>query len=474
MLTLTLSFSPTHSLSPARIGSATLLALFLGTAVPPAQAQDNPSFRGRTFQKVLAKGDPIPGAPGEIFTTIERLTVRDGKVHVVAGGSSTHRGLFRWEKGALTKLVYTDTVAPTGSTFDTVHFTTDETEGALNFVGEVSYGRPGAIYGLFEWRNGVITTVFDGTRTVQGKTLLGLGYPVRVGHEVVGATQFLENGALKNGVFRWDGTTLRTVIQSGDDLPGSLGGFTGHPGRYQIAFDGVNVGFVASADPQGKGPYGMYRAGPDGTITKLIDGNDKHPVQNGAKTYFQRGAPFVNLDLEGTNTFLGVYEEVAAAHAGNLFYTGPVRFADGTFDVATATFGTDGVYEEVLPYLLPDGVTIAKLDGKEWTNVFQVDGHGDDVALWVRLADGSQAIYAAVGATVEPPAAPVLAMPAVGGGKVTLRFGSVAGQSYRVEFKATLNAADWTPRATLAGTGGELEYSEDLAAAGLFRVVLLP
>lgn len=472
--------SPILSLRPARSGSATGLAFTLAlssalfAAIPSGQAQANPTFRGRTFAKVLAKGDPIPGAPGEVFTTIERLTVRDGKVHVVAGSSATHKGLFRWEKGVLTKLVYTDTVAPTGSTFDTVHFTTDETEGALNFVGEVYFGRPGAVSGLFEWRNGVITTVFDGTREVQGKTLLGLGYPVRVGHEVVGATQFLENGALMNGVFRWDGTTLRTVIQSGDDLPGSLGGFTGHPGRYQIAFDGVNVGFIASADPQGKGPYGMYRAGPDGVITKLIDGNDKHPLQNGAKTYFQRGAPFVNLDLEGTNTFLGVYEEVAAAHAGNLFYTGPARFADGTFNVATATFGTDGAYEEVLPYLLPDGVTVAKLDGKEWTNVFQVDGHGDDVALWVRLADGTQAIYAAIGATVEPPAAPVLSMPVIGGGKVTLRFGSVAGKSYRVEFKGTLNEAEWTPRATLVGTGGELEYSEDLAFAGLFRVVLLP
>ena len=72
--------SPTLVLSPARLSSMTVLALFLIPATPPAQAQDNPAFRGRTFQKVLAKGDPIPGAPGEIFTTIERLTVRDGKV----------------------------------------------------------------------------------------------------------------------------------------------------------------------------------------------------------------------------------------------------------------------------------------------------------------------------------------------------------------------------------------------------------
>lgn len=451
----------------------TALALLAGIATSSAcLAQANPTWKGRPFVKVLAQLDPIPGTSGAQFTTIERFTLRDGKLHIVAGESANKKGLFRWHNGALTKLVYTDTPAGTGNNFDTVHFTTDETEGALNFVGEVFFGRPGFVYGLFEWRDGVITKVLDTANPVGGKSLMGFGYPVRVGHEVVGSSQFFENGEMKNGVLRWDGTTLRAVVQSGDDLPGSLGGFTGQPGRYQIAFDGQNVGFVASADPQGKGPYGMYRTGPDGVLTKLIDGNDKHPAQNGSKTYFQRNAPFVNLDLDGPHSFLGVYEMVSAAGTGNSFYMPGVRFTDGTLNVATAKFGDDGTREVLLPY--PDGITPPKLDGKTVTRMTLVDGHGDDVALLVTFDDFTQAIYAAIGATVTPPTAPVLGVPTFAGGNVRLRFPSTAGQTYRVEFKGSLSDSDWASKGDLAGTGAKLEFSETAATAGFYRVTLLP
>lgn len=455
------------------IGRSTLLAVLVGIADPSdCEAQSNPTWKGRPFVKVLAQLDPIPGTSGAQFTTIERFTLRDGKIHIVAGESANRKGLFRWYQGTLTRLVYIGTPAPTGGTFDTVHFTTDETEGALNFAGEVFFGRPGAVSGLFEWRDGTITTVFDGNREVAGKVLLGLGYPVRVGHEVVGGTMFLEGGAMKNGIFRWDGTTLRTVVQTGDDLPGSLEGYTGHPGRYQIAFDGQNVGFVASADPQGKGPWGMYRAGPDGVLVKLIDGNDKHPAQNGSKTYFQREAPFVNLDLDGPHSFLGVYEMVSAAGGGNSFYRPGVRFTDGKLDVAKATFGDDATSELLLPYT--DGITPPKLDGKTVTGMSLVDGHGDDVALLVQLDDGTEAIYAAIGATVQPPKAPVLGAPTVADGKVTLRFASEANRSYRVEFQGSLGNANWTSKGELSGTGAVLEFSENTGLAGFYRVAVLP
>lgn len=457
------------SVSRASVG---VVAFILIDPSLDALAQANPTWKGRPFVKVLAQGDPIPGKVGAVFSTIERFTLRDGKIHIVAGESDRRKGLFRWQNGSLTKLVHTDTKAPTGGTFDTVHFTTDETEGALNFVGEVFFGRPGAVSGLFEWRDGVITTVFDGNREVGGKILLGLGYPVRVGHEVVGGTQFLENGAMKNGIFRWDGTSLHTIIQTDDDLPGSLGGYTGHPGRYQIAFDGQSVGFVASADPQGKGPYGMYRTGPDGVLIKLIDGNDKHPAQNGAKTYFQRGAPFVNIDLDGPNSYLGVYEMVSASGVGNSFYMPGIRFTDGTMNVAKAIFGDDGTSELLLPY--PDGIHPPKLDGQSLTGISLVDGHGDDVALLVSLESGAQAIYAAIGSAPQPPTAPVLATPQLAEGLVKVRFASSVGKTYRLEFSAGLTDANWISRGELAGTGSELEFVDALAPAGFYRVMVVP
>lgn len=454
---------------PATAVSALLAAVLLPTGATAA----NPEWKGRPFVKVLAQLDPIPGTSGAVFTTIERFTLRDGKIHIVAGESANKKGLFRWQDGVLTKLVYTDTLAPTGGKFDNVFFTTDETEGALNFGGEVRFGRPGAISGLFEWRDGVITTVFDGAREVDGKVLLGLGYPVRVGHEVAGATMFFEQGAMKNGVFRWDGTTLRTVVQTGDDLPGSLGGFTGHPGQYQIAFDGQNVGFVAAADPQGKPPYGVYRAGPDGTITKLVDGNDPFPWGG---TYAASGLEFVNVDLDGANSFVGVGDLASAAGTGNSFYFGPQRITGGTLNLTVAPWGSDGTQEEVLPFYEP-GTTPpvrAKLDGKVWTAIRQVDGHGDDVAFLVTFDDFTQAIYAAIGTTVTPPAAPVLAAPTLANGSVTLRFASLAGKTYRVEFRAALGDPAWTARGDLAGTGSELEFTETAGSAGFYRVTLLP
>jgi hypothetical protein len=454
-----------------RLAPKTAALLSLAVVLTSTALGANPVWQGRPFVKVVEQGDPIPGSPGAAFSEITRFTLRDGTLHIVAGESFSRRGLFRWRGGQLSKLVYRDTKAPTGSTFDTVYFATDETGGALNFVAEVQFGRPGAIYGLFQWQDGVITTVFDTANPVGGKSLLGFGYPVRVGAQVVGSSQFSENGVMRNGILRWDGTTLHTVVQSDDDLPGSLGGFTGQPGQYQIAFDGQNVAFVASDDPRGQGATGVYRAGPDGVIIKLIDGNDKHPSN---RTYSQRGAVFANVDLDSGKAFYGNRVLVSAA-GGDSFYTSDgVRYTGGTFDPATGTFGTDGKMDRVLVTREADGTTPVLLDGQEWNRIELVDGQGDDVAFTVRLANGKLALYAAIGTTITPPAAPVLGTPGVVGGKFQFRFPSEAGKMYRVEFKAALGEAGWTSRVELAGTGADLEFSEAVATAGYYRVVSLP
>lgn len=443
----------------------------MGTVLGTLEAQQNPAWLGRRFVKVLEQGDPIPGKPGATFGQIIHFTLRDGTIHVIAGESQTTKGLFRWRDGQLTKLVYTDTIAPTGSTFDTVHFTTDETEGALYFVGEVLFGRPGAVYGLFEWKNGAITKVLDTATPVSGKTFLGFGYPVRVGHEVAWSAQYADDTGLKSGIHRWDGTTVQTVIKSGDDLPGSLGGFSGQPGPYQIAFDGQSVAFVATDSANGRGPAGIYRATRDGILNKVVDGNDKLPD---GMSYYQSGWTFSNVGVDGAQLFCGVNNLVSAG-GGNRFYTSDgVRYSDGTLDPLTGTFGTDGSMEIILPYTEEDGVTRTMLDGRYWRNIEIIDGHGDDVAFTIRLETGKLALYAAVGPVVQPPAAPVLTVPAVVDGHVVLRFSSIAGKNYLVEFKSALSDSAWAPRATLPGTGAEVEYREAVGAAGFYRVTLLP
>ena len=174
----------TDNLCSPRFGLTSLAALTTVFLANTDLAQANPEWLGRPFVKIVAQGDPIPGTPGATFGFIANLTLRDGTIHFVAGENLNKKGLFRWRDGVVTRLVYTDTLGPNGKPFDTVDFTTDETEGALNFSGMAGSGLPDAIGGLFEWRNGVITSVFDGKRAVEGKILNGLGYPVRVGHEV--------------------------------------------------------------------------------------------------------------------------------------------------------------------------------------------------------------------------------------------------------------------------------------------------
>ncbi len=473
-----MNFVPAHCSLSRGFGLFALAAA--AASAEPALAQANPEWLGRPFVKVVAQGDPIPGTPGATFGLIEHLTLRDGTIHFVAGENLNKKGLFRWRNGVVTKLVYTDTLAPNGKPFDTVDSTTDETEGALNFGAVAGAGQPDALAGLFEWRNGVITTIFDGQQAVDGKLLHGgLGYPVRVGHQLAGSALFTENGVEKNGIFRWDGTTLRTVVQTGDDLPGSLGGFLGTPRGHQIAFDGQSVGFVAAAGSPGVGPVGMYRAGPDGVLTKLVDGNDVGP---GGKTFFQRNRPFINLDLDGTNSFLGVTGRVAATGKGNSFYyqyvSTPgeiVRFSDGAIDIPSGSFGDNNTLEFVLMAFEADFVTPTQLDGQRW-ELKTMDGHGDDVAALVSLRTASgfnkPAIYAAVGATTRPPVAPILAAPTLADGSVTLRFASLAGKTYRVEFRAALGDPTWTARGDLAGTGAELTFSETAGTAGFYRVLV--
>ena len=79
---------------------------------------------------------------------------------------------------------------------------------------------------------------------------------------------------------------------------------------------------------------------------------------------------------------------------------------------------------------------------------------------------------AAIGATVQPPPAPVLAAPTLADGSVKLRFASLAGKTYRVEFRAALGDPNWTSRVDLTGTGADLEFSEAAGVAGFYRVTL--
>jgi hypothetical protein len=449
----------------ARSAASILIAL-AGLWVATTAKAANPTWLGRPFTKVLSVGDPIPGTAGATFGHIKYFTFRAGTLHIVAGETEGRNGLFRWRNGTLEKLVYTDTVAPNGSTYDTVHFATDETSGALNFVGEILFGRPGASIGLFEIRDGRLTKVFDNTAPVDGITLSGFGYPVRVGNQVVGGANFLENGELRNGILKWDGSHLTKIIASGDDLPGSLDAFTGQPGPFQIDFDGTDVAFVATDHPQGRGTNGVYRTVGGASLVKLVDGNDRHPS---GRTYHERFAVFSSVAVAGTNQAVATHGGFVSSAGGSVFYTTPpaglARFSNGSFDPALNRLGLNSGFQATI-------TTNRVFDGRTLNTATWVDAEGDDLVYLLTFTDGSSAIYAAVaGGTPPPPTAPVLTVPSVAGGNLSFRFPTSTGTNYRVEYQATLGGA-WTVRQTLAGTGSDLTFTEPVATGGFYRVVV--
>ena len=433
------------------------IVLAVAGFVPAADVQAaNPTWLGRPFVKVVHQGDPIPGTAGDTFGELTWFTLRDGTIHLVGGGSSSRKGVFRWRDGTLTSLVYTNTVAPSGAKFDTVHAVTDETGGALNFFGEVYFGKPGFIYGLFELRNGNVTTVFDTANTYNGITFMGFGYPVRVGNEVVWGGQFIGANGQKSGIFRWDGTTLRKLVDSDTDLPGSLGNYGGSP-PYGFSFDGQSVGFIGQEDTgMANAPRGVYRVSADSTVTKVVDVNDPLPGDRFNRTYLQRSKTFATVDVDGTNTFFETSGVVAAAGGGrNQFYNLGTRV-------------TDGVPEDVLGAFI-NGLP-PQLDGREISTMSLVDGHGDDVAFMVHFNDQTRGIYAVIGSGAAPVNV-TLGRPTFASGTVRFRIPTLTGKSYIVEFSPTLSAGTWTTRTTLAGTGADLEFSEAISGgAGYYRV----
>lgn len=443
--------------------------LFWAQALPGI-AQSNPSWLGRPFVKVLQQGDPIPGTTDGVFNQLTAFTLHNGTLHIVAGQGQNQKGLFRWRDGALTSLVYTNTLAPSGARFDTVHFTTDEDGGILNFVGEVFYGRPSSIYALFQLNNGNIATVFETAHEYAGNSFLGFGYPVRAGNAVVWDSQFMAGGIMQQGIFHWDGVTLRTLVNGDTDLPGSLGLYTGTPVPYHIGFDGGSIGFVATDGNTPTRTNGVYRADLAGVITKLIDGNDKHPSN---RTYRQRNATFANVDVAGTNSFFSVNLLVSAASENSFYSSDGFRHTGGTFNPATAVFGTDGLSEQILTPVDDQGTPVL-LDGRAWNQIEQVDGQGDDVAFAIRMADGTLALYAAIGPATNPTVVTLIS-PRLTNGTFQFEFNGEAGKLYRIDFKSSLSDADWVQRAIVPGSNGTMHFSEPSAnSTGFYQVTVIP
>ena len=163
--------------------AASILIALAGLWIATTAKATNPTWLGRAMVRLVAEGDPIPDVPGATFRNFKYFTLRDGTLNIVGGPDAATHGLFRWKNGTLEKVLYRGTPVP-GGTISTVQFVTEETEGALNFAALVDGTEPFAEPAFFELRGTTITRLFDASTPVDGISLGGLAYPVRVGHQV--------------------------------------------------------------------------------------------------------------------------------------------------------------------------------------------------------------------------------------------------------------------------------------------------
>lgn len=361
------------------------------------------TWQGRAWVRILGSGDPVPGT-GKTFGPLAApfqplFTVRDQTVHLVARGDDNiprnpvvQRGLFRWRDGTLQTLVYTNTPRPGGGFFDDVFYPTDEGAGVVNFASGFMYSLAG----------GAVTELLGAAVPAPGRApmvMLGSGSYARRGGAVaisstIGTREPFTVGGY--GIYLHDGTTLSRVADDTTDLPGVMTGYSGRPTEDAINFDGETIVF-STLDPASR-TAGVYKATRGGVVTKLADTGDLFPGST------NRYAGFGDVDVEGGWVFAVANDGVGRPNRVIAFDEGGVGrvIANGDYLVAGGPrqvwFGGNSSIQRWTDGLLePVATTASILDCRSVSGFFDVEAHGEDVAIGVSFRDGGQAVYFNIG-----------------------------------------------------------------------------
>lgn len=411
---LVISTNPTIIIPRATLSSAGSYALQVNgygvsTNSQPARvivrnAGSGATWLGRPFMKVADDRQMIvPGGGGRVFTnwanasSTPLLTFRDGKVHFVAGTSAGVRSLFRWNDGALSTLVFTNTPNPLGGFFGDIFYPTDEGAGVVNFSGNSVVNG-----GMFAYSANGISNVINANTIAPGRTNVFGGpgsYGRRNSGVAISAALFSSPGSFNivgTGMYFHDDAGLSSLCDDTSDLPGALTGYGGRPTANSVNYDGTTVVFSTIT---GGGPGGFFKSTPGGVLTKLADHTDPLP-ENPEGTF----SGFGDLDVDGGLIFgvadNAIYAFDDAGSVTNIGF-GTALSAAGPRMVYYHNGGTlfrwdDGVQTTVL-------LAGAVVDGKATQAILGMDAQGDDVCVLLRFADASYGIYLVSGTASASP-----------------------------------------------------------------------
>lgn len=363
----------------------------------------NSTWQNRPWIRIVGSGDAVPGYAARIgpLSGVWRplFNLRDEMVHLILRANSEvnsdqklDRGLFQWREGALSTLVFTNTPRPGGGLFGDMFYPTEIGEGAVNFSSGSMYEVHGDAIAEIISTN----TVAPGRSNKMGGTgsFARRGHHVAISSSILGADGIFPVGA---GLYLYDGATLTRLCDDTTDLPGVMPGYVARATEDSVNMDEQTIVFSSIS---GTGLAGVYRSTYGGVITKLLDTDDLLPGMTNKVTSIG------DVDVEGGMVFAVVSVRVSSSTQNmvvgfeldgtpRVLGTGDFLVAGGPRQVyfGASSFisrWTDGVTEQILN-------TAAILDRRRVTRFFDVEAHGDSIAVGVDFQDGTSAVMANFG-----------------------------------------------------------------------------
>jgi hypothetical protein len=383
-----------------------------------------------SFRKVADTDTPIPGAAGNFAGGFYFPALDNGRVAFFGAGDDLE-GFYADASGELTRVADSTTMLPGNS--GELGF---DLEPALD-NGQIAFQAFGNVDGVYLYRDGAISVVADDNTLVPGTSARfdSFGFLDRpVMHN--GLLVFLGDASepdLRSGAYSFADGTLSTIADTDTPVPGQMRNFE----FFEFSEPAIHDGAVAFVGNQFEEP-GIYLA-QSGSLQVVADTTTALP-DDPAKSFFDFGSPYGGLDMDHTTIAFvsdggiyrfdrqsGVIRTVADTSAlvpdgeGELFdgffetvSVSEGRVAFGYGDLLGGPFGPApdppffGVYVELDDALQKVIAVDDALDGKiverAWmgTQGFR----GDEIAVWVEFADGTEGVYVAT--LVPEPATIVL------------------------------------------------------------------
>jgi hypothetical protein len=349
---------------------------------------------GGPFNLVVDDATPVPGTtiPLESFGT--EFGFEAGRVAFV-GFNDDVRGVYLYDNGTINRIADTNTPVPSATgNFHLFTWPPSVNDGKVAFAAQRST-TPGVppLRGLYLAGDDGLTRIADTTTPVPGG---GGPFSNSFDSPVIDSAKvaFIGNWTHPVGIYLHDldtGAQSRVVDES-TPLPGRTETFWGFPtSGHGVDMDGDMIGFIGTAPPVG-GVYGFDLA--TGSLSTIADTDTIVPGGGSAK--FEQYFTAVSVDKGA----------IAFGYGTGFFHAPPAIEPD-----ETEFFGVYSNLGGSLARVLDKG---DMLDGKLVSRARIGPGglDGNQIAMSVDFADGSNAIYVAT--PIPEPATVALIIPAFG------------------------------------------------------------